>query len=67
MPGDISQLQFREGSGFAHSQIIVSTGNPPAPENILTASHSMDRDYYPIGDYSYARVRFIHILGVRNG
>jgi hypothetical protein len=63
--GDVIQLSF-EGDGiFNHTPVVVSTGTPPKLDNILVAAHTYDRDNYPITNYSWAAIRFIHIKGVR--
>ena len=64
-PGVIIQLAFSASSAFNHSPVVVQTGNPPAYENILVAAHTADRDYYPILNYGWVRIRFLHIKGVR--
>lgn len=57
--GDIVQLGRNSGE-FYHSMIIVNT----SPE-ILVASHSNDAFNRPLSSYTYDRVRFIKIDGVR--
>ncbi|HHV59860.1 MAG TPA: amidase domain-containing protein [Clostridiaceae bacterium] len=66
-PGDIVQLSFQGGSHFNHSPVIVSTGAVPSVSNILIATHTIDRDNYPLSNYSWRNIRFLHILGVRKG
>ena len=63
LPGDILQLSFT-GEGFQHTPVVVSTGEVPAPENILVAAHSYDADNRPLNTYEYRLVRFLHITGV---
>ena len=63
LPGDFVQLGF--GAEFAHNPVIVATGSPPAPDNILVAAHSEDCDYRPLSTYPARELRFLHILGVR--
>jgi len=65
MPGDIIQLSFNGGGVFNHSPVVVSVGNPPDIGNILVAAHSYDRDNYPLTNYNWVDIRFIHIVGVR--
>ncbi len=65
MPGDIIQLSFTGGGIFNHSPVVVQTGSPPRLDNILIAAHTIDRDYYPITNYSWVDIRFLHIVGVR--
>lgn len=64
-PGDIAQLSFEGGNVFNHSPVIVQTGKPARIENILIAAHTYDRDYYPLTNYTWKDIRFIHIKGVR--
>ena len=56
------QLSFN-GEAFQHSPIVVATGFPITPENILVAAHSYDADNRPLATYEYRKIRFIHILG----
>ena len=63
LPGDILQLSFT-GESFQHSPVVVSVGEPPAPENVLVAAHSYDADNRPLNTYEYQIVRFLHITGV---
>jgi hypothetical protein len=65
MPGDIIQLCFDNGSIFHHSPVVIRAGNSPAVENILVAAHTDDQDYYPLKEYDWIKIRYIHILGVR--
>lgn len=64
--GDIAQLSFVGNGFFNHSLIIVHTGNILGIGNILVATHTDDQDYYPLINYSWKDIRFIHIKGVRN-
>ncbi len=57
--GDIVQLG-RENGTYYHSLVIVSTF-----PSIHIAAHSDDYLERPLDAYSYDRVRFIHIDGVR--
>jgi len=62
-PGDIAQLSFN-GRIFQHSPVIVSVGEQPSPSNILVAAHTYDADNYPLNNYSYVQIRYIHITHV---
>ena len=62
-PGDIVQLSFNKTS-FVHSPVIVSVGQPPSVSNILVAAHSYDVDNYPLRNYEYTNIRFLHITHV---
>lgn len=64
-PGDIAQLSFTGGGVFHHSPVIVETGNPPKLDNILIATHTYDADYYPLTNFNWNEIRFLHITGVR--
>ena len=58
--GDVIQLGDREG-GFYHSMIICGfRGRTP-----LICAHSQDAYMRPLTAYRAARVRYIHIIGVR--
>ena len=59
MPGDILQLGTSDGR-FFHTPVIIAT-NP----TILTAAHTYDALEKPLSSYSYEKVRFLHIDGVR--
>ena len=61
-PGDLIQLSFN-GEEFQHSPIVVATGYPIMPENILVAAHSYDADYRPLSTYEYRKIRFLHLIG----
>jgi len=65
-PGDIAQLSFEGGGVFNHSPVIIKTGDPPELSNILIAAHTFNTDYYPLTNFSWVEIRFLHILGVRN-
>lgn len=65
VPGDIIQLSFQGKGVFNHSLVVVQTGIVPAVSNILVSTHTLDRDNYPLRNYSWIEIRFIHIKGVR--
>ena len=62
-PGDIIQLSF-DGQTFGHSPVVVSVGSPPAPSNILVAAHTYDVNNRPLSQYSYEKMRVLHITHV---
>lgn len=64
-PGDLIQLQFAGKPGFSHSLLVVSRGDPPTPDNILIAAHSIDSENRPLSTYSYVNTRAVHIEGSR--
>ncbi|HWP79826.1 MAG TPA: amidase domain-containing protein [Candidatus Acidoferrum sp.] len=61
--GDIVQISF-DGNIFEHSPIVVSVGEPPAPNNILIAAHTYDSDNRPLSSYAYKRLRPLHITHI---
>jgi len=64
-PGDVIQLKFADAVDYGHSLLVLETGRPPAPENILIAAHSIDSLNRPLNTYSYVSARLIKIDGVR--
>ena len=64
--GDIIQLSFNLPHDFNHSLVVVKTGTVPDLNNIEIATHTIDRDNYPLKNYNWEYIRFIHIKGVRN-
>lgn len=64
LPGDIIQLSF-DGSRFQHTPVVVETGQPPLPGNILVAAHSINCDNRALDTYTYKKIRFLHIVSVR--
>lgn len=63
-PGDVIQMLF-EGKVFQHSLFVVQTGTVPDPASILVATHTDDSDNRPLTDYTYAKIRYLHIVAVR--
>ncbi len=64
LPGDIVQLSF-DGVRYAHTPFVVATGSPSKPYNILVAAHTYDCENKALVAYTYKKVRFLHITGVR--
>ena len=62
--GDIAQLSF-SGKKFEHTLIIVNIENRFSLAGIKIASHTYDSYNKTIAEYSFQKVRFIHIEGVR--
>ena len=62
--GDIAQLSF-SGQKFEHTLMIVNIENRFSLAGIKIASHTYDSYNKPISEYSFQKVRFIHIKGVR--
>jgi hypothetical protein len=65
MPGDIIQLSF-DGSHYQHTPVVVETGQTPLPDNILIAAHSVNCDNRALNTYTYNKIRFLHIVSVKN-
>ncbi|MDD3839963.1 MAG: amidase domain-containing protein [Clostridia bacterium] len=63
-PGDIIQLAFNQNAEFSHSLFVVQSGTPPSFNNILINTHTIDRQYYPLSNYRWNKIRFIKISGV---
>ncbi|MDR0405664.1 MAG: amidase domain-containing protein [Clostridiales bacterium] len=63
-PGDVVQLSF-DGVTFGHTPVIVAVGARPATGNIRVAAHTFNADDRPLHSYTYQKLRFIHIEGVR--
>lgn len=63
-PGDIAQLGTDEGS-FYHSLVITQISGEPSYDTIRVSAHNNDALLGPLSTYSFAAIRFIHILGVR--
>ncbi|MBZ4669835.1 MAG: amidase [Oscillospiraceae bacterium] len=60
LPGDIVQMAI-EGEEFGHSAVIDKIENG----KIYVSAHTYDSRNRPLSSYSYSKIRFIHILGVR--
>lgn len=63
--GDIAQLNFGTKAEFHHSPVIIRIEEPRDPSNIFVATHTYDRIDYPLSNYYFQDVRYIHILGYR--
>lgn len=63
--GDIIQLSF-DGEKFGHTLVIVKIENRFSLSGIKIASHTWDNFNKRVTEYSYKKVRFIHIKGVRS-
>ena len=62
--GDIVQLSF-SGQKFEHTLMIVNIEKYFSLAGIKIASHTYDSYNKSIAEYSFKKVRFIHIEGVR--
>ncbi len=63
-PGDVCQMAI-DRDVFHHTPVIVKTGLVPDTSNVLVAAHTRDVDCRPIDTYTYRKLRFLHIEGVR--
>lgn len=61
--GDIAQLSF-DGEHFGHTLIIVKIENKFTLQGIKIASHTFDSFNKPIAEYSFQKIRWIHIKKV---
>lgn len=64
MPGDIIQLSFGDNT-FHHSLVVIKVGTPVRLDNVFVAAHTDDVDNYPITNYNWKSIRFLHIKGIR--
>lgn len=62
--GDIVQISF-DGNQFAHSLIVVELNSTLGLAGIKIASHTFDSFNKRVTEYSFQKIRFIHIEGVR--
>ncbi len=62
--GDIAQLSF-DGHKFGHTLIIVKISNRFSLVGIKIASHTFDSYEKAISEYSFKKIRFIQVKGVR--
>lgn len=62
--GDIAQLSF-DGQKFEHTLVIVNIENRFSLSGIKIASHTYDSFNKAISEYSFQKIRFIKIEGVR--
>lgn len=63
--GDIAQLSF-DGIKYSHSLVIVGKESSLDLNKIFISSHTEDNFYKSIGQYSFKKIRFIKIKGVRS-
>jgi hypothetical protein len=61
--GDIFQLGNE--SKFYHTGVIVSVSDAPTYADTLICAHTNDSSLRPLSSYSFNRIRFLHIEGVR--
>lgn len=58
--GDIAQLSF-DGNQFGHTLVIVNIENKFTLRGIKIASHTIDSFNKAISEYSFQKIRWIHI------
>ena len=63
--GDIIQLSF-DGKKFGHTLVVVNIENRFSLSGIQIASHTFDSFNKKVTEYSYKKIRFLHIEGVRS-
>ena len=61
--GDIAQLSF-DGKKFGHTLVIVNIENRDSLQKIKIASHTLDSFNKPISEYSFNKIRWIHIKDI---
>ncbi|QEK12474.1 amidase domain-containing protein [Crassaminicella thermophila] len=64
--GDIVQINFQYDYRYDHSPVVIDIkpGNRML-DSIFIAAHTIDRIYYPLSNYNFKKLRFIHIKGFR--
>lgn len=63
IPGDVVQLSFN-GETWDHTLVVVRVLGLSS-ERIYVTAHSRDVDNRPLSTYQYAKIRFLHFVGVR--
>ncbi len=64
--GDLIQLDFEDDGIYNHTPVVVNIlPGERSLEKILIAAHTFDRIDYPISNYAFKKIRFMHILGYR--
>ncbi len=58
--GDIVQISF-DGEKFAHTLVVVSVENKFTLKGIKIACHTLDSFNKPMSEYSFQKIRYIHI------
>lgn len=61
--GDIIQLSFVNNNSYNHSLVVVEHGFPADISNIRISTHTINRYHYPLANYSWTKIRFLHIIG----
>ncbi|MFT9495445.1 amidase domain-containing protein [Anaerosolibacter sp.] len=64
--GDLIQLDFEDDGFYNHTPVVVDIlPGERSLEKILIAAHTIDRIDYPVANYAFKKIRFLHILGYR--
>ena len=65
-PGDLIQLNFGWDDSYDHTPVVVKIlPGKRTLEKILIAAHTIDRLDYPVSNYQFKKIRFLHIKGHR--
>lgn len=65
LPGDVVQLAFAGSDRYQHTPVVTEIRGAPSLNTIFVAAHSNDADCRPLSTYQIARLRCLHIEGVR--
>ncbi|WZL74517.1 amidase domain-containing protein [Clostridiaceae bacterium 35-E11] len=64
--GDMVQLSFGRDGEYNHTPVIVAIKpGVRSLDKILIAAHTIDRIDYPISNYLFNEIRFLHIKGFK--
>lgn len=64
--GDVVQINFQQDSQYDHTPVVIAIKpGRKTLDKILVAAHTIDRIYYPLSNYDFKKLRFIHIKGFR--
>ncbi|QXM06329.1 amidase domain-containing protein [Crassaminicella indica] len=64
--GDVVQINFRQDHIYDHTPVVVKIKpGIKTLDKILVAAHTIDRIYYPLSNYDFKKLRFIHIKGYK--
>lgn len=64
--GDLIQLDFEDDGIYNHTPVVVEIlPGERRLDKILIAAHTIDRIDYPVSNYAFQKIRFLHILGYR--
>ncbi|TCO73619.1 amidase domain-containing protein [Marinisporobacter balticus] len=64
--GDVVQINFEQDHKYDHTPIVIDIkAGIKTLDKILIAAHTIDRIYYPLSNYDFKKLRFIHIKGFR--